>query len=218
MAKSLLIVDDSATMRKIVMKTVRMSGLEFDQIEEAGNGAEAIDKLKNGAVDLVLCDINMPEMSGIEMVKKVRSDVPECSNTKIVMVSTESSQTLIDELLAEGADGYITKPFTPEKFQEKLTTLAEKNELPSDFQVYYRTWLKILEGHYMNLFQSPEYLQALAKTLSASAAYTKAKKDLMNDLLEQLSMPSSENINGVYKELYDLKKRIKHLEKSISIS
>ena len=123
MAKSLLIVDDSATMRKIVMKTVRMSGLEFDQIEEAGNGAEAIDKLKNGAVDLVLCDINMPEMSGIEMVKKVRSDVPECSNTKIVMVSTESSQTLIDELLAEGADGYITKPFTPEKFQEKLTPI-----------------------------------------------------------------------------------------------
>jgi two-component system chemotaxis response regulator CheY len=123
MAKSLLIVDDSATMRKIVMKTVRMSGLEFDQIEEAGNGAEAIDILKNGAVDLVLCDINMPEMSGIEMVKKVRSDVPECSNTKIVMVSTESSQTLIDELLAEGADGYITKPFTPEKFQEKLTPI-----------------------------------------------------------------------------------------------
>lgn len=120
MAKSLLIVDDSATMRKIVMRTVRMSGLEFDKTEEAGNGAEAIEKLKEAPVDIILCDVNMPEMNGIDMVKKVRADLPTCSQTKIIMVSTESSQELIDDLLASGANGYITKPFTPEKFQEKL--------------------------------------------------------------------------------------------------
>lgn len=120
MAKSLLIVDDSATMRKIIMRTVRMSGLEFDKTEEAGNGVEAIEKLKEGPVDIILCDINMPEMNGIDMVKKVRAELPTCSQTKIIMVSTESSQELIDELLANGANGYITKPFTPEKFQEKL--------------------------------------------------------------------------------------------------
>lgn len=120
MAKSLLIVDDSATMRKIIMRTVRMSGLEFDKTEEAGNGAEAIEKLKEGPVDIILCDINMPEMNGIDMVKKVRAELPTCSQTKIIMVSTESSQELIDDLLASGANGYITKPFTPEKFQEKL--------------------------------------------------------------------------------------------------
>ena len=120
MAKSLLIVDDSATMRKIVMRTVRMQGLEFDRTEEAGNGAEAIEKLKEATVDIILCDVNMPEMNGIDMVKKVRSELPTCSQTKIIMVSTESSQELIDGLLAGGANGYITKPFTPEKFQEKL--------------------------------------------------------------------------------------------------
>ncbi len=120
MAKSLLIVDDSATMRKIVMRTVRMSGLDFDRTEEAGNGAEAIEKLKEGPVDIILCDVNMPEMNGIDMVKKVRAELPTCSQTKIIMVSTESSQELIDDLLASGANGYITKPFTPEKFQEKL--------------------------------------------------------------------------------------------------
>lgn len=120
MAKSLLIVDDSATMRKIVMRTVRMSGLEFDRTEEAGNGAEAIAKLKEASVDIILCDVNMPEMNGIDMVKKVRAELPACSQTKIIMVSTESSQELIDDLLANGANGYITKPFTPEKFQEKL--------------------------------------------------------------------------------------------------
>jgi two-component system chemotaxis response regulator CheY len=121
MAKSLMIVDDSATMRKIIMRTVRMSGLEFERTEEAGNGAEAIEKLKASPVDLVLCDVNMPEMNGLEMVKKIRSELKTCDNTKIIMVSTESSQELIDGVIKDGANGFITKPFTPEKFQEKLS-------------------------------------------------------------------------------------------------
>jgi two-component system chemotaxis response regulator CheY len=119
MAKSLMIVDDSATMRKIIIRTVRMSGLEFDRTEEAGNGLEALEKLQSSPVDIVLCDINMPEMSGTEMVKKARQ-LPSCAQTKIIMVSTESAQELIDGVMADGANGYITKPFTPEKFQEKL--------------------------------------------------------------------------------------------------
>ena len=122
MALKLMIVDDSATMRKIIMRTVRMSGLEFDRTEEAGSGVEALQKLQGGPVDVILCDINMPEMNGTELVKKAR-ELPTCSNTKIVMVSTESAQDLIDQVMHDGADGYITKPFTPEKFQEKLTPL-----------------------------------------------------------------------------------------------
>ena len=121
MAKTLMIVDDSATMRKIIMRTVKMSGLEFDSTEEAGNGAEAIKKLTANPTDIVLCDVNMPEMGGLEMVKKVRADLKNCKNTKIIMVSTESSQELIDGVIADGANGFITKPFTPEKFQEKLS-------------------------------------------------------------------------------------------------
>ncbi len=120
MSKSLMIVDDSATMRKIIMRTVRMSGLEFDRTEEAGNGLEALEKLKGNPVDIVLCDINMPEMNGMEMVKQARQ-LDCCKETKIIMVSTESAQELIDGILASGANGYITKPFTPERFQEKLT-------------------------------------------------------------------------------------------------
>ncbi len=120
MAKSLMIVDDSATMRKIIMRTVRMSGLDIDRTEEAGNGIEALEKLDAAPVDIMLCDINMPEMSGVELVKKVR-ELPSSVDTKIIMVSTESSQELIDDVIADGANGYITKPFTPEKFQEKLS-------------------------------------------------------------------------------------------------
>ncbi len=120
MAKSLMIVDDSATMRKIIIRTIRMSGIEFDRTEEAGNGAEALTKLGSAVVDVILCDINMPEMPGPELLKKVR-EMPACANTKIIMVSTESAQELIDGLMASGANGYITKPFTPEKFKEKLS-------------------------------------------------------------------------------------------------
>ncbi len=123
MAKSLMIVDDSATMRKIIMRTIRMSGLEFDSTEEAGNGAEALEKLKANPVDIVLCDVNMPEMSGTELVKKVR-ELSACDNTKIIMVSTESSNDLISGVMADGANGFITKPFTPEKFQEELSPLV----------------------------------------------------------------------------------------------
>ena len=122
MGKSLMIVDDSATMRKIIMRTVRMSGLEFDRTEEAGSGVEALQKLESSPVDVMLCDVNMPEMNGTELVKKAR-EMASCNGTKIVMVSTESGQDLIDQVMSDGADGYITKPFTPEKFQEKLAPL-----------------------------------------------------------------------------------------------
>lgn len=120
MAKSLMIVDDSATMRKIIMRTVLMSGLDFKRTEEAGNGVEALEKLNAAPVDIMLCDINMPEMTGTELVKKVR-ELDSCADTKIIMVSTESSQEVMDGAIAGGANGFITKPFTPEKFQKELS-------------------------------------------------------------------------------------------------
>ncbi len=120
MAKSLMVIDDSATMRKIIMRTIRMSGLEFGEAQEAGNGKEALEKLNKGPVDIVLCDINMPEMNGMEFVKKAR-ELSSCTDTKIIMVSTESAQELIDNIIADGANGFINKPFTPENFQEKLS-------------------------------------------------------------------------------------------------
>ena len=123
MASSLMIVDDSATMRKIIMRTVRMSGLTFERTEEAGNGKEALEKLSQSPVDLILCDVNMPEMNGPDMVKQVRQ-MDSCKDTKIVMVSTESSGDMIDQICADGANGYITKPFTPDQFRETLTPLV----------------------------------------------------------------------------------------------
>jgi len=122
--KSLLIVDDSATMRKIIIRSVRMSGIQFDPTDEAGNGVEALEKLNQAPVDVILCDVHMPEMNGDELVKKVRQ-MDSCKDTKIVMVSTESAQDLNDRIQGCGADAYMTKPFMPDRFNAKLSPLLQ---------------------------------------------------------------------------------------------
>lgn len=123
MANTLLIIDDSSTMRRIIKRTVRMSGLSFDETFEAESGEQGFEKLSADAVDVVLCDVNMTGMSGIDMVRKVRTELPERKNTRIIMVTTESSAAFVADAMKAGADGYISKPFTPEKFTEKLTPL-----------------------------------------------------------------------------------------------
>lgn len=122
MGKSILLVDDSATMRKIIMKTIRMAGVDVSEFKEAGNGEEALAKLEEGPVDIMLCDINMPGMNGTELVKKIRSE-NIADTMRIVIVSTESSDDFIESMKECGVDDYITKPFTPEKIQTKLEPL-----------------------------------------------------------------------------------------------
>ncbi len=121
MAKTLLVVDDSATMRKIITRTIRKAGLSVDDdIREAGDGGEALTKLQEKPADIVLCDINMPGMNGLEFVKQARQ-LETCAETKIIMISTESADDLIDNVKADGANGYVTKPFTPETIQKELS-------------------------------------------------------------------------------------------------
>ena len=121
MGKSLLVVDDSATMRKIIVRSIRKAGLAVDgEIREAGDGNEALEQINEASADVILCDINMPGMGGIEFVKEARK-LPTCSSTKIVMISTESADELIEGVKADGADGYVTKPFTPETIQKELS-------------------------------------------------------------------------------------------------
>ena len=117
----LLIVDDSLTMRSVIRKTVQMSGFEAEKYLEAGSGAEAIEVLKEQKVDLVLSDINMPQMSGIEMLKKVKAD-PKTASIPVVMISTEGSEERILEAVKSGASGYLKKPFQP----EEIRVLMEK--------------------------------------------------------------------------------------------
>jgi two-component system, chemotaxis family, chemotaxis protein CheY len=114
---NVLIVDDSSTMRKIITRSLRQAGLVVDEIFEAGDGIEGLGVLNANKVDLVLSDINMPNMDGLEFIKSMRS---KGYKVPIVMITTEGGEDVINEALASGANGSIRKPFTPEQLQEKL--------------------------------------------------------------------------------------------------
>ncbi|MEN6520403.1 MAG: response regulator [Armatimonadota bacterium] len=119
MALNILVVDDSLVMRTMIIKTLRLSGLELGEIYQASNGQEGLRVLEDNWVDLALVDINMPVMSGEEMIDKVRQD-PGISDLPVVVVSTESSETRIEMLQKKGAE-FVHKPFTPEILRETIT-------------------------------------------------------------------------------------------------
>ena len=114
---NVLIVDDSSTMRKIITRSLRQAGLSVDTILEAGDGIEGLNALGSGSVDLILSDINMPNMDGLEFVKQARA---KGCNAPIVMITTEGGEDIIAEAMNSGANGSIRKPFTPDQLQEKL--------------------------------------------------------------------------------------------------
>jgi two-component system chemotaxis response regulator CheY len=114
---NVLIVDDSSTMRKIVSRSLRQAGLVVDEIFEAGDGIEGLNALGANKVDLILSDINMPNMDGLEFIKQLRA---KGYKAPVVMITTEGGEDIIREAIASGASGSIRKPFTPEQLQEKL--------------------------------------------------------------------------------------------------
>jgi two-component system, chemotaxis family, chemotaxis protein CheY len=121
-----LIVDDSSVMRKIVERSLRQAGIELKQVLEAGNGAEALTVLQENPVDLILCDINMPVMDGLEFVKQLPA-VGNAKGVPVVMITTEGSEAHVVQALSLGARGYIRKPFTAEQVKEQvLPVLAGK--------------------------------------------------------------------------------------------
>jgi two-component system chemotaxis response regulator CheY len=124
---SALIVDDSSVMRKIVERSLRQAGITLTQVFEAGNGAEALTVLADNRVALILCDINMPVMDGLEFVKQL-SGVPNAKGVPVVMITTEGSEAHVVQALSSGARGYIRKPFTPEQVKEQvIPVLAGKS-------------------------------------------------------------------------------------------
>jgi two-component system chemotaxis response regulator CheY len=114
---NVLIVDDSSTMRKIISRSLRQAGLAVDDIYEAGDGIEGLSVLGSKSVDLVLSDINMPNMDGLEFIRQVRGNG---NNVPIVMITTEGGEDIINEAISSGASSSIKKPFTPDQLNEKL--------------------------------------------------------------------------------------------------
>jgi two-component system, chemotaxis family, chemotaxis protein CheY len=122
MALDVLIVDDSAAIRKILQRVLAQTDVQLGSVVEAADGVEALERLKAGKVDLVLSDINMPNMDGIELLTHIRAK-PEWKSIPVVMITTEGSQQKVLEAVELGAAGYVRKPFTADQIKEKLVGL-----------------------------------------------------------------------------------------------
>ncbi|MFZ2089495.1 MAG: response regulator [Desulfobaccales bacterium] len=118
-----LVVDDFATMRKIVRNILKQIG--FDDITEAEDGTGALRTIKNETIGLVVTDWNMPNMSGLELLKKIRQN-PETAQIPVLMVTAEGLKENIMDAVKAGVNNYVVKPFTAEVLQEKIETIFRK--------------------------------------------------------------------------------------------
>jgi len=121
-----LIVDDSSVMRKIVERSLRQAGLDLSEVVEASNGAEALAEVQKGSLDMILSDINMPVMDGLEFLKCL-AGVETAKGVPVVMITTEGSEARVVEALSAGAKGYLRKPFTPDQVKERVMPLLGGN-------------------------------------------------------------------------------------------
>ncbi len=123
MAVNVLIVDDSAAIRKILQRVLMQTEVPLGKVIEAGDGVEALAALKENAVGLILSDINMPNMDGLQLLSELKAagswkDIP------VLMITTEGAQAKVLEAVNLGAAGYVRKPFTPDQIKEKLIGLV----------------------------------------------------------------------------------------------
>ena len=124
MESDVLVVDDSAAIRKILQRVLRQTGMAIRTIHEAGDGQEALEVLKAQKVNLVLTDINMPKMDGLQLLGAMKS-AGEWRAIPVVMITTEGGETKVGEAVKLGAAGYVRKPFTADQIKEKLVGILE---------------------------------------------------------------------------------------------
>ena len=120
--KNVLIVDDSAVMRKIILRSLEQAGLQFDEVLQAGSGVEALEILKSKPLSLILTDVNMPAMDGLEFVRRLE-ELSLVQSIPVVMITTEAGEKHVMEALSHGARGYIRKPFTADQIKERIVPL-----------------------------------------------------------------------------------------------
>jgi two-component system, chemotaxis family, chemotaxis protein CheY len=121
MALDVLIVDDSAAIRKILLRVLTQTDLAIGDVMEASDGIEALKTLEARKVSLILSDINMPNMDGLQLLASIRAR-PEWNSMPVIMITTEGSQAKVMEAVQMGAQGYVRKPFTAEQIKEKISS------------------------------------------------------------------------------------------------
>ncbi len=127
MESDFLVVDDSAAIRKILQRVLRQTGMPIGMVHEAANGKEALLLLETTNVDLILSDINMPEMDGLQLLASLKASA-KWRHIPVIMITTEGSASRVSDAGRLGAAGYLRKPFTPDQIKEKLASFFEPTE------------------------------------------------------------------------------------------
>lgn len=121
---NVLLVDDSSAVRKILRRVLQQTELPLEKIVEAADGVEALRSLRFNTVHLILLDVNMPRMDGMQFLRKLKRSA-EWKDIAVIMITTEASQTKVMEAFELGAVGYIRKPFSAEQISEKVLNLCQ---------------------------------------------------------------------------------------------
>jgi two-component system chemotaxis response regulator CheY len=130
MSFNILVVDDSVTARRIILKTLALTGLPLGQVLEAASGREGLERMRSAWMDLVLADLNMPDMSGVAMIEAMAAD-PLLAKLPVVVVSSEGDQTVLDSLAERGVREFVRKPFNPGLLRDVMVrVLGEPAEAP----------------------------------------------------------------------------------------
>ena len=122
MSVDVMIVDDSAAIRKILKRVLDQAGVALGVVIEAGDGVEALEKVKQQPIQLILSDINMPNMDGIQLLTELKANA-ESKHIPVIMITTEGGEAKVMEAVQLGAAGYVRKPFTSQQIKEKLIGL-----------------------------------------------------------------------------------------------
>jgi two-component system, chemotaxis family, chemotaxis protein CheY len=124
MSINVLVVDDSMTIRMMVIKALRLSIGDLGQVYEAQDGIDALSKLSEHVVDVILTDINMPKMDGVQFIAKIKT-MENVANIPVVVLSTDGGQERLKDLEQLGIRGYLRKPFRPEELKLVLSKILE---------------------------------------------------------------------------------------------
>ncbi len=127
MEVDILVVDDSAAIRKILQRVLRQAGIRVRSALEASDGLEALALLKRRRVNIIFTDLNMPKMDGFRFLTALKS-AEQWHQIPVLVVTTEGSEAMVGEAIRLGAAGYIQKPFTPEQVKEKVTGVLEASQ------------------------------------------------------------------------------------------
>ena len=125
MSLRVLVVDDSPAMRNLLKRILSQSGLPVESMLDAADGVEGLLRLRDNPINLILSDINMPNMDGEEFIRQVKTD-KNFRDIPVLMITTDNSTARVLRLRQLGAQGYICKPFTPDMVKEKVLALMSE--------------------------------------------------------------------------------------------